>query len=334
MEHYNLVACGGTFDYLHDGHKAFLRFMFARSKKILLGLTSDAYAKEKNAQIDTLIKRKASLEAFIVSEGAKEKVEIKVIDTIYIPNVWEKLPIDAIIVSEETKKGAVLINQGREKSGLYVLPVIVVQSLLAEDGNIISSTRIRNGEISRKGKLWINPLWLKKTLQLTEEQRSKLVKPFGDVISDFEGEYKKHSFFKDTLITVGDVITKSCNELGLGQKIAVIDFHTQRKRTATHNRELGFEGNEKVFAAHNPPSHVSAGLFALTKHIFSVLSQYKRIIVEIDGEEDLAVLPFLLAAPLGFIILYGQPNQGVVRVDVTEETKEKAFTTISAFTVL
>lgn len=334
MEQYNLVVCGGTFDYLHDGHKAFLRFMFPRCKKILLGLTSDAYAKGKNTEIDAFAKRKSSLEAFIASEGVKEKVEIKAIDTVYIPKVWDKLPIDAIFVSKETKKGAVLINQEREKNGLYLLPIIVVQSLLAEDGKIISSTRIRRGEISRAGKLWIKPLWLKKTLQLPEEQRSKLVQPFGDVISDFEGEYKKHSFSKDTLITVGDVITKSCNELGIRQKIAVIDFHTRRKRTFTHNRELGFEGNEKVFTVGNPKSHVTAALFELTKHIFSVFSQYKRIIVEIDGEEDLAVLPFLLAAPLGFIILYGQPQQGAVRIDVTEKTKEKAFSLVDEFIVL
>lgn len=334
MEYYNLVVCGGTFDYLHSGHKAFLRFMFPRCKKILLGLTSDAYAKGKNTEIDAFAKRKEALEAFIASEGVKEKVEIKAIDTVYIPTEWEQLPIDAIVVSKETKKGAVLINQEREKRDLSVLPVIVVQPVLAEDGNIISSTRIRHGEITREGKLWLNPLWFKKTLQLTQEQRSKLTHPFGELINNFSKWYKKQVISPDKLITVGDVITKSCNELGIRQKIAVIDFHTQRKRTFTHNRELGFEGNEKVFPVGNPKSHVTAALFQLTKHIFSTLSQHKRIIVEVEGEEDLSVLPFLLAAPLGFIILYGQPQQGVVRIDVTEETKEKAFSLVNEFIVL
>ena len=41
----------------------------------------------------------------------------------------------------------------------------------------------------------------------------------------------------------------------------------------------------------------------------------------VDGEEDLATLPAILYAPLGSAVVYGQPNEGSVLVDVTPEKK-------------
>ena len=43
----------------------------------------------------------------------------------------------------------------------------------------------------------------------------------------------------------------------------------------------------------------------------------------VKGEEDLAVLPCLLIAPEDAVILYGQPNEGLVFVNVSEG-KDKA----------
>ncbi|MDO8451425.1 MAG: DUF359 domain-containing protein, partial [bacterium] len=67
-------------------------------------------------------------------------------------------------------------------------------------------------------------------------------------------------------------------------------------------------------------------------------SQGLAIIV--DGEEDLLVLPVILASPIGAFILYGQPGyrtvpgqpgEGVVSVPVTSETKEKARILLGQF---
>lgn len=335
MEHYNLIVCGGTFDYLHEGHKAFLRFMLSQSKKILLGLTSDSYTQEKTKDaVEPYFIRKNVLEAFLNQEQALDKVVIESIDSVYIPSQWEKLPIEAIIVSKESQKGADLINNKRRTEGLQELPVVVFPLVEASAGGYISSTRIRNGEINREGKPWIKPVWLEKSLRLPEEYRSRLTGPFGELISDFSAWTTSCTIIPEKLITVGDVITKSCNELEIGQAISVIDFHTQRQKTFTSNRELGFNGSERVFSVSNPSSHITSELFKLTKQIFFYLPLQGRIIIEISGEEDLAVLPFLLAAPLGYTILYGQPKQGVVKVDVTETTKEKAYRIVDMFTVV
>jgi hypothetical protein len=47
-----------------------------------------------------------------------------------------------------------------------------------------------------------------------------------------------------------------------------------------------------------------------------------RIVV--NGEEDLLVLPVAVYAPDNSVILYGQPNEGLVIVQVTEEVRNKA----------
>lgn len=335
MEHYKLVVCGGTFDYLHEGHKAFLRFMLGLSDKVLLGLTSDSYTKEKTKNfIESYDVRKKDLETFLVQEQVADKVIIEPIDDVYIPPQWEKLPIEAIFVSEESRNGADLVNHKREEGGLRQLPVVVFPLVKSFDGGIISSTRIRNGEINRLGRPWIKSQWYEKTLQLTDEQRGKLTDPFGELINDFSGWIGQHGMSAEKLITVGDVITKSCNELNLAQKVSVIDFFTQRQKTFSNILELGFTGNEKVFSIINQSSHIMPEAFRVSRQIFSPFQIQERVIVQVSGEEDLVVLPFLLAAPFGFMILYGQSKLGVVKIVVSEETKEKAYAIVDKFTVM
>lgn len=56
---------------------------------------------------------------------------------------------------------------------------------------------------------------------------------------------------------------------------------------------------------------------------FAVTSSEKVQIV-IEGEEDIVALPFLIFAPVGWVVCYGQPNEGLVIVKITEESKKRA----------
>jgi hypothetical protein len=47
-------------------------------------------------------------------------------------------------------------------------------------------------------------------------------------------------------------------------------------------------------------------------------------LVEIDGEEDLLALIAVLAAPGGALVVYGQPDEGVVLVRVSDRRKAEA----------
>jgi len=63
------------------------------------------------------------------------------------------LPIDCIVVCEETLLRAEEINAIRFKKGLSKLVIVVVPIMLADDGKPISGERILNKEIDEDGKL-------------------------------------------------------------------------------------------------------------------------------------------------------------------------------------
>ena len=78
----------------------------------------------------------------------------------------------------------------REEEGLYPLTIISVPHELSENGEIISSSRIREGEIDREGKSWFNYQMIESDLYLTKEVESMLKDPFGKL---FEGPEDDHS---------------------------------------------------------------------------------------------------------------------------------------------
>ena len=47
MESFDLVAMGGTFDIIHDGHMVLLNKAFSISSKVIIGLSSDQLATKK-----------------------------------------------------------------------------------------------------------------------------------------------------------------------------------------------------------------------------------------------------------------------------------------------
>jgi hypothetical protein len=250
-----------------------------------------------------------------------DKAEIVEINDLFGQTLDKSLAIDAIAVSANTKKGAEIINERRKKLGLKKLNIFVVSDVLAEDGKLISSLRIRNGEIGREGKAYIKKEWFKKDLKLPEDLRGEFQKPFGELFKDVENSFKNKN---SLVITVGDVTTKTFNEKSLGQNISVIDFRVAREKKFSDIKELGFVGDENIFKVDNPAGHVTSDLFKKLAEILR--SDIKdKLILQVNGEEDLAVLPLVLLSPLKTVIYYGQPGKGVVEVLVSEESKKKAY---------
>ena len=330
---YSLVACGGTFDRFHKGHESLLKLAFSLGVKVIVGVTSDEYVKKlkiKNKKlkiVEDFERRKQEVLEFAEKEKVFNRVEIVKIDDLFGPTLDKNLSIDAIVVSEDSKKGAEIINQKRRELRLKALSILVAPSVYAEDGSLISSARIRNGEINRMGRLYVNPLWLKRDLILPENLREELKKPFGEIVQDI----KRNGNF--CVIAVGDVTAKKFNENYINQDISAVDFRIAREEKFTSFSELGFSGDEKVITADNPAGSITCDLFSKVLDIFK--SDFdKRIILKIAGEEDLAVLPLILGAPLATIIYYGQPNAGLVKVVVSEASKDKAYGLVSKFKLI
>lgn len=326
---FNLVICGGTFDHFHKGHRKFLEFALSLSSKLILGLTSDMYAvnKELSFAIQSYEERKKAIEEFLEKENFLERVEVIKINDIFGPTLSENFKAQAIIVSSSTLKGAEIINEYRKKQGLSEFKIVIHPTVLGQDGKQISSFRIRNGEIDREGRSYINPLWFKQKLFLTEEIRRRLEKPFGIIVENLKELVNQKPPF---IITVGDVTAKKFNDLSLKQNIAVIDFKVGRKVMFSKIEELGFLGNETIIKVDNPAGCITSDIFT---GVQDALKQglKERVIIKIGGEEDLSVLPLILALPLGASIYYGQPNKGIVRIDVSEENKEEAYDIVSKF---
>ena len=81
----------------------------------------------------------------------------------------------------------------------------------------------------------------------------------------------------------------------------------------------------------NSAGCLTSALFKSVSEILNLVNSNKRLILKVNGEEDLSVLPFLLLAPIGFVIFYGQPGFGIVKIEVTEENKEIAYNIVSSF---
>ena len=77
----------------------------------------------------------------------------------------------------------------------------------------------------------------------------------------------------------------------------------------------------------NPPGSISDELMEGLKEAL----KHPQVMIFVDGEEDLAVIPLVIAANEGTVILYGQPGEGVVFRLVDREAKEKARDMLTYF---
>ena len=150
---YNVVALGGTFDIIHMGHIALLEKGFTISKKVIIGLTSDNLAlKNGKNLLFKYEKRFTVLHSLVQEKFLNSKFEIVKLENDFGPAVING-EVQALIVSTETQKRGDILNKLRNEKNLKSVEIISVPMILAQDGNRISTTRIRNMEIDFKGNL-------------------------------------------------------------------------------------------------------------------------------------------------------------------------------------
>jgi pantetheine-phosphate adenylyltransferase len=149
------VALGGTFDPIHDGHRALFERAFELGD-VTVGLTSDELAPETRHEprrVRPFEERRAALEAELESFATAADREFAVRELEEPTGIATEPGFDAIVVSPDTHAGAERINEIRTERGLDPLQVELVDYVPAEDGERISSTRIVRGEIDAHGNL-------------------------------------------------------------------------------------------------------------------------------------------------------------------------------------
>lgn len=118
------------------------------------------------------------------------------------------------------------------------------------------------------------------------------------------------------IITVGDRTTEKMLEFGLTPSLQIIDnLEKRKKRIPPKSSEITTNLN-----VDNPPAEITTQSITTIKKAF-LIDPPVRIIV--NGEEDLLVLPACLFAPENSVVLYGQPNEGLIIVKVTPEIRNK-----------
>ena len=149
------VALGGTFDPVHDGHRALFERAFELGD-VTVGLTSDDLA-PKTRHVDRHVRsfeERASDLGAVLSDLADEYDRSFEIRELAEPTgIATEEQFDALVVSPETRDGGEEINRIRRERGYDPLRIEIVEHVPAEDGERISSTRIVRGEIDVHGNL-------------------------------------------------------------------------------------------------------------------------------------------------------------------------------------
>lgn len=151
-------------------------------------------------------------------------------------------------------------------------------------------------------------------LKASEETRRIVRKPLG-VLLDTEELRRRLKGFNGIVISVGDVVSQSLLEMGFKPGVCVVDGKTLR--TCAHSVER-FQQGRIVLKLVNPPGTISEESWSIFKQALD--SQPSTILVE--GEEDLLTLVAVETAPYGSLVVYGQPGEGVVLIEVNESSKK------------
>jgi uncharacterized protein (UPF0218 family)/phosphopantetheine adenylyltransferase len=199
---------------------------------------------------------------------------------------------------------------GVEDTIEFLLPV------RANDGDKIASARIRNGQIDRLGRKLLGTTEPPRLLNF--EGRSGLKSPKGDVFDTKSGPPEKRVVARiedeapDIVIVVGDVTAATIIEAGYTPHVMLVDGITKR---GTYGREFKADCEYLIY---NPAAAIYPEAWST---IDTAIHQEIPSLINVDGEEDLLGFPAVLLAPDGAVVLYGQPDVGIVWVTVTPENK-------------
>lgn len=117
------------------------------------------------------------------------------------------------------------------------------------------------------------------------------------------------------IVAVGDVTAGNLNKAGVPLLLEIVDLKTQRKEDGI------FPHVEGSIHVRNPAATLTAELF---RHVEESLKKGRKTRIEVDGEEDLAVIPIIFYSDLNTVVVYGVPNKGMACIEIDENTKEYA----------
>lgn len=156
-------------------------------------------------------------------------------------------------------------------------------------------------------------------MKLPDSLREQLKIPLGILLPENQVDKKNvKEFLSDNsyLITVGDRTTEKMIDFELIPSLQIIDGQEKRKK-----REPPKLQNTTELIIDNPAAEITPQSIDLIKKAFTMKSPVR---ITVNGEEDLLVLPVCIHAPDNSVVMYGQPNEGLVITRITPEIRNKA----------
>lgn len=154
--------------------------------------------------------------------------------------------------------------------------------------------------------------------RLPEYLRETLRRPLGKLYKNVD-EIPLTQKGRGLLVSVGDVTTAELVRRGILPDISIVDNRVMRGPVPEEIKKF-LHTTVRTIKVRNPPS-------TITSELMEALREKPPFRIEVEGEEDLAALACGVILPIGSLILYGQPHEGVVAVELTEE-KKKEFLSI------
>lgn len=157
-------------------------------------------------------------------------------------------------------------------------------------------------------------------MRLPENLREQLKTPLGALL--LEKDATKENVLKQIpsdaiIITVGDATTEKMLNFGIIPSLQIVDAQEKRSK-----RELPATSQIKTnISCDNPAGEITEQSIEKIKSAFKSLPPVRIII---NGEEDLLVIPVCVYAPEKSVVMYGQPNEGLVIVQINAEIRNKA----------
>lgn len=167
-------------------------------------------------------------------------------------------------------------------------------------------------------------------LILKETKRSEFKKPFGKLYPSVKSLKKKLNDYKlyNLIISVGDVTTLNLQIEGIEPDLCIIDNKIERQESEFETRQINYNVQ---LSAENAPGTITKELWDNIEKAFNLIETYHyKILIVVEGEEDLAVIPCVMMAPSNSVVLYGQPGEGVVLCEV-DKIKDEAIKLLKKF---
>ncbi len=310
------------FDRLHIGHKVMIDRLSEMPKPVACVTGGELVGPglELEALIQPIEVRERNLREYIQEAQLENQIRVK-----SITKVEDMIAIEGdttFIMYEgpcctEIESGALVLR--KKKLGVsdtveYLKPV------RAHDGGKVASARIRSGEIDREGHRLLGTKEPPRELRF--EGRAGLKTPKGEVFASKDGPpedrvaSKIHLESPKCVIAVGDVTSSTMIQAGYTPEVMIVDGITKR---GPFEETFMAERTYRIF---NPAAVIYPEAWSVIDTAIHNKDKYCLIIVE--GEEDLMGFPAVLLAPDDSVVLYGQPDVGIVWIPVNDENRKIA----------